>query len=279
MAGILDLLSRHDSDIGRFQGHRTSSLHRRSAVRQILQHIGSGDCYQVNYTCSLGFQYFGSPLALYRLLRVQQPVQHGAFVQLAGRSILSLSPELFLERRGHQLRMRPMKGTIQEAGAAEADLADILRNSGKDRAENLMIVDLMRNDLSRLAEIGTVKVEELFAIESYPRLLQMVSTPTPVEPTPTPPEPTPTPAPTPVSTPKPPAESKRSREADPRTAGEPRPAERRVLLERSRCHTLAGRSSFSRRARTRGSRHRRLRQLAHRRTHADRSGQHRSVRT
>ena len=176
MAGILDLLSRHDSDIGRFQGHRTSSLHRRSAVRQILQHIGSGDCYQVNYTCSLGFQYFGSPLALYRLLRVQQPVQHGAFVQLAGRSILSLSPELFLERRGHQLRMRPMKGTIQEAGAAEADLADILRNSGKDRAENLMIVDLMRNDLSRLAEIGTVKVEELFAIESYPRLLQMVST-------------------------------------------------------------------------------------------------------
>jgi len=143
-----------------------------------------------------------------------------------------------------------MKGTIQEAGAAEADLADILRNSGKDRAENLMIVDLMRNDLSRLAEIGTVKVEELFAIESYPRLLQMVSTPTPVEPTPTPPEPTPTPAPTPVSTPKPPAESKRSREADPRIAGEPRPAGGRVLLERSRCGTLAGRSSFSWRART-----------------------------
>ena len=75
-------------------------------------------------------------------------------------------------------------------------------------------------------------------------------TPTPVEPTPTPPEPTPTPAPTPVSTPKPPAESKRSREADPRIAGEPRPAGGRVLLERSRCGTLAGRSSFSWRART-----------------------------
>jgi para-aminobenzoate synthetase / 4-amino-4-deoxychorismate lyase len=148
----------------------------RRAVRRILQHIGSGDCYQVNFTWSLGFQYFGSPLALYRLLRVQQPVYHGAFVHLAGRSILSLSPELFLERRGHQLRVRPMKGTIQKAGAAEADLADTLRNSEKDRAENLMIVDLMRNDLGRLAEVGTVKVEELFGIESYPTLLQMVST-------------------------------------------------------------------------------------------------------
>jgi para-aminobenzoate synthetase / 4-amino-4-deoxychorismate lyase len=146
------------------------------AVRRILQHIGSGDCYQVNFTWSLDFRYFGSPLALYRLLRVQQPVHHGALVQLAGRSILSLSPELFLERRGHQLQVRPMKGTMQLTGAAEADLADSLRNSEKDRAENLMIVDLMRNDLGRLAEVGTVKVEELFGIESYPTLLQMVST-------------------------------------------------------------------------------------------------------
>ena len=69
-----------------------------------------------------------------------------------------------------------MKGTVQKVGAAEADLADTLRNSEKDRAENLMIVDLMRNDLGRLAEVGTVKVEELFGIESYPTLLQMVST-------------------------------------------------------------------------------------------------------
>jgi len=148
----------------------------RRAVRQILQHIGAGDCYQVNFTWSLHFRYFGSPLALYQLLRVQQPVQHGAFVQLGGRSVLSLSPELFLERRDHQLRVRPMKGTIQRAGAADADLADTLRNSEKDRAENLMIVDLMRNDLGRLAKIGTVRVEELFGIESYPTILQMVST-------------------------------------------------------------------------------------------------------
>jgi para-aminobenzoate synthetase / 4-amino-4-deoxychorismate lyase len=148
----------------------------RRAVRRILRHIGEGDCYQVNFTWSLDFRYFGSPLALYQLLRVQQPVRHGAFVQLAGGSILSLSPELFLERRDHQLRVRPMKGTIQRTGAADADLADTLRNSEKDRAENLMIVDLMRNDLGRLAEVGTVKVEELFGIESYPTLLQMVST-------------------------------------------------------------------------------------------------------
>src|SRR6516165_3482982 len=148
----------------------------RRAVRRILQHIGAGDCYQVNFTWSLDFRYFGSPLALYQLLRVQQPVRHGAFVQLPGHSVLSLSPELFLERRGHQLRVRPMKGTVQKVGAAEADLADTLRNSEKDRAENLMIVDLMRNDLGRLAKIGTVRVEELFGIESYPTLLQMVST-------------------------------------------------------------------------------------------------------
>ena len=150
----------------------------RRAVRRILQHIGAGDCYQVNFTWSLDFRYFGSPLALYQLLRVQQPVHHGAFVQLADRSLLSLSPELFLERRDHQLRVRPMKGTIQKTGdsAADADLADTLRNSEKDRAENLMIVDLIRNDLGRLADIGTVKVEELFRIESYPTLFQMVST-------------------------------------------------------------------------------------------------------
>jgi para-aminobenzoate synthetase / 4-amino-4-deoxychorismate lyase len=148
----------------------------RRGVQRILQRIKAGDCYQVNFTWSLDFRYFGSPLALYQLLRVQQPVRHGAFVQLAGHSVLSLSPELFLERRGHQLRVRPMKGTIQKVGAADADLADTLRNSEKDRAENLMIVDLMRNDLGRLAEVGTVKVEELFGIESYPTLLQMVST-------------------------------------------------------------------------------------------------------
>ena len=148
----------------------------RRAVQRILQRIRAGDCYQVNFTWLLDFRYFGSPLALYQLLRVQQPVRHGAFVQLPGHSVLSLSPELFLERRGHQLRVRPMKGTVQKVGAAEADLADTLRNSEKDRAENLMIVDLMRNDLGRLAEVGTVKVEELFGIESYPTLLQMVST-------------------------------------------------------------------------------------------------------
>ena len=85
----------------------------RRAVRQILQHIGAGDCYQVNFTWSLHFRYFGSPPALYQLLRVQQPVQHGAFVQLGGRSVLSLSPELFLERRDHQLRVRPMNAGIR----------------------------------------------------------------------------------------------------------------------------------------------------------------------
>jgi para-aminobenzoate synthetase/4-amino-4-deoxychorismate lyase len=152
--------------------------HYRRAVGRILEHIRAGDCYQVNLTWSLEFRYYGSPLALYQLLRIQQPVRHGAFVQLSGRSLLSVSPELFLERHDHKLCARPMKGTIRRTGhsAADADLANTLRNSEKDRAENLMIVDLIRNDLGRLANTGTVKVEELFRIEAYPTLFQMVST-------------------------------------------------------------------------------------------------------
>src|SRR6516165_10626707 len=92
----------------------------RRAVQRILQRIKAGDCYQVNFTWLLDFRYFGSPLALYQLLRVQQPVRHGAFVQLPGHSVLSLSPELFLERRGHQLRVRPMKGTVQKGGCCRS---------------------------------------------------------------------------------------------------------------------------------------------------------------
>jgi chorismate binding enzyme len=148
----------------------------RRAVRRILQHIASGDCYQVNFTWSLGFQYFGSPLALYQLLRVQQPVQHGAF-RSASRTLHTF----------------PFTRTFSRtAGASAADgsherhytvgrwvprpILPLLTQLGKRPGRNLMIVDLMRNDPGRLAEVGTVKVEELFGIESYPTLLQMVST-------------------------------------------------------------------------------------------------------
>lgn len=139
-------------------------------VARIHQWLRAGDCYQVNYTFPLSFQAFGSPLALYAALRQQQPVRYGGLVLSEEGATLSLSPELFLERRGSRLVTRPMKGT-----AARQSDPEQLRASLKNRAENLMIVDLLRNDLGRVADIGSVQVESLFEIEAYPTVWQMVS--------------------------------------------------------------------------------------------------------
>ena len=140
------------------------------AVRQIQQLIFDGDCYQVNLTFSLHGQWFGAPLALYARLRRCQPVRYGGFIGDAGQGLVSLSPELFLEKYAGRLRTRPMKGTAPR-DAAPAQLL----NSAKDRAENLMIVDLLRNDLGRIAANGSVVVDQLFEIEAYPTVWQMVS--------------------------------------------------------------------------------------------------------
>ncbi|HZX29846.1 MAG TPA: aminodeoxychorismate synthase component I [Rhodocyclaceae bacterium] len=140
------------------------------AAERIRDYIAAGDCYQVNYTFPLYFQWFGHPLALYRGLRARQPVRFGGVVATEEGGIVSLSPELFLERRGDRLETRPMKGTAPRATDPEA-----LRASEKNRAENLMIVDLLRNDLGRVAESGSVQVDSLFEIEEYPTLWQMVS--------------------------------------------------------------------------------------------------------
>lgn len=148
-----------------------------AAVERILRYIHEGDCYQINYTWPMRFECYGATLALYHALRQRQPVQHGALVQLPDRTVLSLSPELFVERQGARLHSMPMKGTAPR-GATPADdqrNADALRGSEKDRAENVMIVDLIRNDLGRIATPGSVRVESLFDIERYPTVLQMVS--------------------------------------------------------------------------------------------------------
>ena len=141
------------------------------AVNRIKRLIFEGDCYQVNYTFPLDFEWFGSPLALYARLRQRQPVRYGGVLGDERQGIVSLSPELFVERRGCRLLTRPMKGTAPRDQAPE-----ILRDSAKDRAENLMIVDLLRNDLGRIAAHGSVRVDSLFEIEDYPTLWQMVST-------------------------------------------------------------------------------------------------------
>ncbi|MBS1188374.1 MAG: pabB [Rhodocyclaceae bacterium] len=142
----------------------------RQAVERIQAYIAAGDCYQVNYTFPLHFQWFGHSLALYGALRHRQPVRYGGLVAAEEGGIISLSPELFLERRGDHVVTRPMKGTAPRSTDPEA-----LRASEKNRAENLMIVDLLRNDLGRVAAGGSVRADALFEIEDYPTLWQMVS--------------------------------------------------------------------------------------------------------
>jgi len=141
-----------------------------ATVNRIKRLIFEGDCYQVNFTFPLDFAWFGSPLALFARLRERQPVRYGGFVGDATHGMVSLSPELFLERCGDRLLTKPMKGTAPRSVPPEQ-----LLNSAKDRAENLMIVDLLRNDLGRVADQGSVVVDRLFDIEDYPTLWQMVS--------------------------------------------------------------------------------------------------------
>jgi len=142
-----------------------------SAVTRIRELIDAGDCYQVNFTISLTGRAYGSPLALYDALRRAQPVRHGALIRHSDGAILSRSPELFVERQGPRLLCRPMKGTAARDSDPQA-----LAESEKNRAENIMIVDLIRNDLGRLAPSGGVRVERLCEIEAYPCVWQMTST-------------------------------------------------------------------------------------------------------
>lgn len=149
------------------------------AIDAIHAALRAGDSYQVNYTYRLGFDVFGSPTALYRRLRARQPVPYGALIALPGDEwVLSCSPELFIEKEGAMLRARPMKGTAPRSADAVADrhAAEFLANDPKNRAENVMIVDLLRNDLSRVAQTGSVKVPALFSVEPYASVWQMTST-------------------------------------------------------------------------------------------------------
>ncbi|TXI72682.1 MAG: aminodeoxychorismate synthase component I [Dokdonella sp.] len=147
-------------------------------VEQILRWIADGDCYQINLTFPLNFRAYGHPLALYSRLRQRQPVRYGGCLATGESYLLSFSPELFFSRTGHRVQMRPMKGTAARGcTAADDDLNRLaLLSSAKERAENVMIVDLLRNDLGRLAQPGRVSVDALCQAEAYPTLWQMVST-------------------------------------------------------------------------------------------------------
>ena len=154
-----------------------------AAIARIHEAIRDGETYQINYTYRMRGGAWGSPVALYRRLRARQRVGFGALMRLPRRPgdalewVLSRSPELFVRHEAGRLRARPMKGTAPRMPVPEADseTARLLHEDVKNRAENLMIVDLLRNDLGRIAAIGSVTVPELFRIEPYATVFQMTS--------------------------------------------------------------------------------------------------------
>ncbi|WP_284124120.1 aminodeoxychorismate synthase component I [Parerythrobacter aestuarii] len=148
------------------------------AFATLQQAIRAGDIYQANLTLPLAGAYSGDPVALYAALRPAAQAGYGGLICDGSHWLLSLSPELFVSLKDGQARTKPMKGTRPRSAdpASDAALREDLQRSEKDKAENLMIVDLMRNDLSRVAEAGSVTVEKPFAVESYPTVHQMVTT-------------------------------------------------------------------------------------------------------
>ena len=151
----------------------------KEAFDKVLAYIEAGDIYQANLTFSLFADFKGDPWTFYKDLQKTQKVKHGAFVELdTETSILSRSPELFFKTDTQMnIATRPMKGTQPRDQDFEKDKQNLkfLKNDTKNRAENLMIVDLLRNDISRISKVGTVKVPELYKVETYETVHQMTS--------------------------------------------------------------------------------------------------------
>lgn len=150
-----------------------------SRIARIHEHLRAGDCYQINLAQRFSAPYEGSEWQAYQRLRAANQAPFSAFMRLAEGAVLSLSPERFLQSDGAgQVETKPIKGTRPRYAQPDADKAarEELSSAAKDQAENLMIVDLLRNDLSRVCEPGSVKVPALFAIESFAAVHHLVST-------------------------------------------------------------------------------------------------------
>ena len=147
-------------------------------VIAVREAIARGDTYQVNYTFKHKFDFDGNAADLFFNLCMKQSASYTAFIRCLDMDILSLSPELFFQRNAEHVMTKPMKGTIQRGvnNADDAGKAKELHNSIKNRAENVMIVDLLRNDLGRISKTGSVRVDKLYEIEKYETLFQMTST-------------------------------------------------------------------------------------------------------
>jgi para-aminobenzoate synthetase component 1 len=148
-----------------------------TAVQRVRDYIASGDVYQVNLSQRARCAFQGDSIQLYRALRRGNPAPYGAYLDFGDWQLMSTSPEQFLQKRGRALETRPIKGTRPRGADPAGDLkeAAALRASEKDRAELLMIVDLERNDLGRIAEFGSVKVEGLYQLEHYARVIHQTA--------------------------------------------------------------------------------------------------------
>lgn len=145
---------------------------------QVQAYLDAGDCYQVNLSMKFSSSYSGSPFTAYQKLRAAVPVDKMSYINIGSHQILSISPEAFISGNGKQIQTRPIKGTAARHNDPIIDQqsALTLQQSLKDRAENVMIVDLLRNDLGKFCTAGSVTTETLFAIESYANVHHLVST-------------------------------------------------------------------------------------------------------
>ena len=162
----------------RFQS-RTTKEHYLQTIDRLRQHIAEGDCYEINY-CTKGYceGIELQPLAVFKALNKLSPAPFAAYYKLEDQYMMCASPERYLRKEGDRLVSQPIKGTARRGADELADNVkkQALQNSIKERAENVMIVDLVRNDLARSCEVGSVQVDELFGIYTYPQVHQMIST-------------------------------------------------------------------------------------------------------
>ena len=156
----------------------TSAENYEKAIAQIHHHLRQGDTYQVNYTVQLKQDLSANPFAIYNRMVVEQEAGYNAYVEHDEMAVISMSPELFFEQNDRELTTRPMKGTTKRGLTDDEDLKEAawLEQDPKNRSENMMIVDLLRNDMNRISEVGSEHVERLCQVEQYSTVWQMTST-------------------------------------------------------------------------------------------------------
>ena len=157
---------------------QTSAENYEKAISQIHHHLRQGDTYQVNYTVQLKQDLSANPFAIYNRMVVEQEAGYNAYVEHDEMAVISMSPELFFEQNDRELTTRPMKGTTKRGLTDDEDLKEAawLEQDPKNRSENMMIVDLLRNDMNRISEVGSEHVERLCQVEQYSTVWQMTST-------------------------------------------------------------------------------------------------------